>query len=157
MGKDKSMKLEHDVLNRHFEKSERMNLLQQRIKSYCSLIQERYNDQGFEVTKNIPMMQRWEARGLEQAKRSQIPIGDAVLEFYCGINSDVPSVSQQCGFHLTVGEKGYDLTKDNLPARYIELVYESLPQLTDLMQTSGDPLALTIADEVTKEILAYLR
>jgi len=148
------MKLAHDAMNRYFEKSERMNLLQQRIKAYCTLLRDRYNDQGFRKTQDIPLLKRWE---LLRGEGSEIVLKDATLKFSCFINTNIQACSLACAFELIgVGKGFYDLSEENLPTQYIELVYESLPLLTDLMRESGDPLASTIAGQVTREILAYL-
>lgn len=156
MGEGLAMKLAHNDLNRHFEKSERMNLLQQRIKSYSALLRNRYNDQGFDETIKIPILDRWRVRGLEHSKCGETTLKGATLGFSCYIDSGTQSVTQGCNFYLTTGDKCYDLTEDNLPSQYIELVYEVLPQLTDLMLASGDLLARTIAEKVTGEIIAFL-
>lgn len=155
------MALTQEALNKHFEKSERMNLLQERIKAYATLLQDRYNKAGWEVVRDIHPLDRRKARGLDPGKEVMVSIADAKLWFYCFINSDDPGLSQECRFYLFVGEeldeKWYDLTKDNLPSRLIETIYGALPQLTELMMNSGDQLAYTIASQMEQEILYYLK
>lgn len=155
------MALTQEALNKHFEKSERMNLFQERIKAYVNLLRDRYNEEGWKAVQDIPPFDRGKKRDLDPGKEVSVFIADAKLWFYCFINSDDPTLSQECRFYLFIGdgekEKAYNLTEDNLPSRLIEPVYGAMPQLTQMMMKSGDDLAHTIAIQMEQEILEYLK
>lgn len=148
------MALTQENLTQYFEKSERLDMLRERIKKYTTRLQETYGDLTFGEVRDMSMRERQlnSARTDRQTEKIIFPLG--YIEFSWGIDSGDPALCPYCRFYLVAaGDKWYNLTKEQLPNEYVEQVYNALPRLTELMKVARRIATTQIEDE----ILAFIQ
>lgn len=149
------MALTKDVLTQYFEKSERLNALQKRIQVYTTFLKRSYDDKTWKKLRLMSVEQRLRVQSF--SKEASLPLQGATLMFRWGIDSDQPACPLVCRFFLSTGSREknswYDLTEQQLPSKFVEPVYELLPELLELMKQADKELP----SEIEQEILAYLQ
>ncbi len=149
------MVLNVDVLEQYFAKSERMNVLQARIKSYVTLLKRSYDNKKWNELRNLTPRERSNTVPFDSRKerRKSIALENATLMFRWDTDDSDPMLPVICWFSLVSRDVDYDLTEQQIPSQLIEPVYELLPQLTELMGLADETLPSEIQGKIQKYLL----
>jgi hypothetical protein len=148
------MALTRTNLNDYFQKSERENLLQARIKAWTSFLRRKFADATAEEFSALSLMQKQMRFINRERDVPHLSVLNARLTFLPCVDTDnKPTCPASFKFLLDVGDKFYDLTVDQLPSRFIAPIYELLPEFARIMEYAYRG----VDAEVESEVLNYLR
>ena len=148
------MALTKQNLDKYFEKSERENLLRGRIKTWVALLSREFADATSEEFRSLNLAQK-QVRFINRERDvPTLPVWGAKLIFLPCIDTDNKPTCPACfKFFLYLGDKTYNLATDQFPGRFVEPIYELLPQFPRVMECAYEG----VANKIESEILGYLQ